>query len=450
VEQQDPPPANSRRWRQVAAVALAIFVAVISLGYAFKLGWVGVVDFKDATYKTLWDWLTILMIPAVLGVGSYLFTRSENRRTQRIADQQRNVDLKIAEERRQDDMLQAYLDVMSSLLTDKDRPLHRAQRDDSLSTVARARTLTVLSRLDSERKSSVLQFLYESALIAEERTADKYRAVLDLSGADLRGANLVQASLDQANLSKTDLSEATLSGAHLFMATLSEVNLGGAFLGGAFLVYANLRDANLRDANLQNADLGNAGLGNADLSGANLREADLNAANLGGAILREADLSRAKLMGAKLYSADLRGANLRGASLGRSSMGGIGLSGDVWEVSGVDLSGTDLREADLREADLNDADLGGADLRGADLRGANLRNADLGRAWRRGDSLNQVEADLSGANLRGAVLTNAKVTEGQLDQAHALTGATMPDGQKYEDWLKSKGSGDDGKNSGPS
>jgi len=26
----------------------------------------------------------------------------------------------------------------------------------------------------------------------------------------------------------------------------------------------------------------------------------------------------------------------------------------------------------------------------------------------------------------------------------------MPNGQKYEDWLKSKGSGEEGKNSGPS
>jgi len=27
--------------------------------------------------------------------------------------------------------------------------------------------------------------------------------------------------------------------------------------------------------------------------------------------------------------------------------------------------------------------------------------------------------------------------------------ATMPNGQKYEEWLKSKGSGEDGKNGGP-
>jgi hypothetical protein len=32
----------------------------------------------------------------------------------------------------------------------------------------------------------------------------------------------------------------------------------------------------------------------------------------------------------------------------------------------------------------------------------------------------------------------------------SLEGATIPDGQKYEDWLKSKGNVEDGDNTGPS
>ena len=75
----------------------------------------------------------------------------------------------------------------------------------------------------------------------------------------------------------------------------------------------------------------------------------------------------------------------------------------------------------------------GAHLKNADLSGANLEGANLSNAY------------LSGANLKGA-----KVTNEQLDQAFTLEGATMPDGQKYEDWLKSKGRGEDGENSGTS
>jgi len=84
--------------------------------------------------------------------------------------------------------------------------------------------------------------------------------------------------------------------------------------------------------------------------------------------------------------------------------------------------------------------LGGADLREAVLREAVLSSADLR------------EAVLSSADLRYAVLSNAKaITNEELEQqAETLEGTTMPNGQKYEDWLKSKGSREDGENSGPS
>jgi hypothetical protein len=48
-------------------------------------------------------------------------------------------------------------------------------------------------------------------------------------------------------------------------------------------------------------------------------------------------------------------------------------------------------------------------------------------------------AYLSGAVLRGAILHKAKGwTEEQLTAARSPKGATMPNGQKYEDWLKSQ------------
>src|SRR5215207_7822794 len=85
------------------------------------------------------------------------------------------------------------------------------------------------------------------------------------------------------------------------------------------------------------------------------------------------------------------------------------------------------------------------DLSGANLRGTDLGGADLSYAILSG-------ADLSGANLNEADLMGARgISEQQLEeQCSVLIGATMPNGQKYEDWLKSKGSGEDGENSGPS
>jgi uncharacterized protein YjbI with pentapeptide repeats len=185
---------------------------------------------------TLWNWLDLLIIPAVLAVGGYLFTRSENRRNREIAD-----------ERRQDDTLQAYLDGVSQLLTDKDRPLHRSPRDDRLRTVARARTLTVLSRLDDDRKARVVQFLYESGLIHYEHP------IVDLTGADLSCANLRTFSLSGADLVFADLHRADLRGDWLVYANLYGADLRGAILSGANLYGANLSGTNLSGANLSGA-----------------------------------------------------------------------------------------------------------------------------------------------------------------------------------------------------
>jgi hypothetical protein len=51
---------------------------------------------------------------------------------------------------------------------------------------------------------------------------------------------------------------------------------------------------------------------------------------------------------------------------------------------------------------------------------------------------------LGSANLAGANLSSATgLTDAQIAAAESLEGATMPNGQKYEEWLKSRG--EDGK-----
>jgi hypothetical protein len=125
---------------------------------------------------------------------------------------------------------------MSQLLTDKDQPLHKAQAGDSLSTVARALTRTVLSRLDGGRKRSVLEFLYESRLI------DQGHALRD------EESNLIKRRHNIVSLERADLSGADLSRAQLPSANLSVVDLSGADLNKAILSGTDLSGANLRDA----------------------------------------------------------------------------------------------------------------------------------------------------------------------------------------------------------
>jgi uncharacterized protein YjbI with pentapeptide repeats len=314
--------------------------------------------------KTVWDFLQLLIVPLMLAAIGFWFTAQQDARQQQIENQRAEAERELAVQRAQDEALQAYLNEMSSLLLEKD--LRASEEESEVRTLARARTLTVLRRLeDPNRKTAIMEFLVEAELV---QRIEGRGPVISLGGAELRGANL---------------SDATLSGAVLSDANLAEVHLSNADLSGAHIDGANLSGATLRNADLSDADL----------SGATLSSASLYAVSLSGTTLRYADLSDADLSEASLYQADL---------------------------SNADFSGADLTAASLFQVDLSDADLTGTDLTDVylpvtELRGAILRNADL-RDIRLIGRVSELE-----------------------ELAKTLEGATMPNGQTYEDWLKSRG-----------
>jgi uncharacterized protein YjbI with pentapeptide repeats len=190
------------------------------------------------------------------------------------------------------------------------------------------------------------------------------------------------------------------------------------------------------------------------LVGADLRGVDGHGAPLQGVDLQGADLREANLFGADLSETNLREANLSGADMSETNLRGAILSGaNLTEtyLTGADLSRIDLTEADLSGAYLSQANLSeavfiGANLSNALLSYANLFNARLELA--RLSGVDMYEAILSGAYL---VMAQGITNEELERQAKSLEGATMPNDQKYEDWLKSKGRTEDGeKNSSPS
>src|SRR2546429_6278993 len=103
-----------RSWWQKAKKPLEVFciivvcVLVIALVVVIALAYIFNVNVPGLRGKTLWDWLQLLIIPAVLAVGGYAFTYTTSRNEQKNAlDSQRET------------LLQAYLDRMSELLLDK-------------------------------------------------------------------------------------------------------------------------------------------------------------------------------------------------------------------------------------------------------------------------------------------------------------------------------------------
>jgi hypothetical protein len=73
----------------VWAIRIGIFLGLlVAIGYYYEI--------------TIWDWMKLLIVPAVIAAGGLWFNR-----------QQRERELHIADQRSQDEALQAYLDEIS-------------------------------------------------------------------------------------------------------------------------------------------------------------------------------------------------------------------------------------------------------------------------------------------------------------------------------------------------
>src|SRR5215217_7424593 len=256
---------------------------------------------------TVRDWLQLLIVPLALVVIGFLFTMQQDARQQQIEDQRAQQAQKIenqraeaeralAVQRAQDEALQAYLDQMGNLLLERD--LRDSDEDSEVQTLARARTATVIQRLDSDRNISVIGFLYEAGLI---QTSDQVRLLTgaNLQGAHLQGIDLIEADLSGSNLSGADLSKTFLTRADLHNADLSRGDLSGAVLF----------KANVHNSDLSNADLGSRVAPRSVFHGRTyLKRANLKSAILSGTDLRNAIMSGTDLSGAYLADANLSGA----------------------------------------------------------------------------------------------------------------------------------------------
>ena len=249
AETNPPPGAPKERAKKskvpgggVAIIALGVGVGIAVIlyyGYATRPGWVGV------SGKQFWDYLDLLIVPAALALGVYWLNRRQNERDQQAEDAQQERALEVENQRAQDDALQAYLDQMSQLLLGKDTPLRQSEEDSETRILARARTLTVLARMDRTRKVQVVRFLFEAGLLSSYK--GEGGPILYLGEADLSGVDL--------STPFTFLNGISLGGA----------DLHNAYLSGAYLRVTDLGGANLQDADLSGAHLTKADLGNADL-----------------------------------------------------------------------------------------------------------------------------------------------------------------------------------------
>ena len=274
--------------------------------------------------KTVWDWLSVLGVPLTLLIlGAWLqkgqqeradklskeqqeraekLSREQQERAEKLSrEQQERAEKfsedqqKIADNNTKEEVLQTYFDRLSVLLIDKNlialsnklnsgeiKPEEQELLDSSLNLI-RARTLSILRlfKNDTERKTSVIDFLIESDVIGKLN--------LDLFTANLSNAELPYAQLPNAKLSHAKLSNANLYNANLYNAKLDHADLDHAILSNASLCHAILCHADLSHAILCHADLSNANFGEADLSNADLLNITRNSETLWPADKRKFD-----------------------------------------------------------------------------------------------------------------------------------------------------------------
>jgi uncharacterized protein YjbI with pentapeptide repeats len=346
------------RWWEHTKELLVILTGLVILGligvniagYWFGWNWTGLNPYtssKGDYYpgKTLWDWMDLLIVPVVIGIAAYWFRQTEQalelkRAAERANTEQRRTEERtkteqlIAEDNLCETALQTYFDRMVSLLLDKE--LREKQEDAEVRAVARARTMTILRRLDSGRKGVVVRFLHEAKLIT------RGAIIIDLEEADLTNVELAG-----VNLTQIDLARADLSNANLRFTNLTSANLTGTQLSKVKLYYSNLSEADLSRAKLMAAKLTGTNLSKTVLTGAILKAAKLIKANLTEADLTEADLTEVNLEWANLTGANLTGANLTKANLEWAKLAGANLMGA--DLRGAKVTQEQLAKAGSRE-----------------------------------------------------------------------------------------------------
>jgi uncharacterized protein YjbI with pentapeptide repeats len=233
--------------------------------------------------KTAWDFLQLLIVPAILVVIALAFNASQASRDRSREDRRTAEDRTLAEVAREDATLDAYLSKMSNLILE--RGLGSAKQGSAVREVARAATLTTLRRLDGPRKGEVVRFLYEARLLRLRRGLG---VAISLEGADLSGVDLAGVRFGAPKFPVL-LTGSDLHGARFDDSSLDHVNfalfkpviaapadLRGASFNGAAISDSNFGDVDLRGASFYRATLSGVNFRSADLRGATFQEANVD------------------------------------------------------------------------------------------------------------------------------------------------------------------------------
>ena len=354
----------------LGSVALLAVVAFVVVAYRRRWVWTGFVaehgngtpSAQQPAAKSLWDWLQLLIVPFVLALAAFALNAAQDRRESTRDEERASRERAAADDRAREDSLRGYFQQISDLITDHRLGSHGPQsltsRSPDVEGLARTLTLTVLRRLDGERKGLVLQFLAEAKLIVPgRRWRSSTSTRLPSPSPSFRHLKSPPCVLPRQQRCweppvEPVTTKVSLRGADLRGAVLRGRSLGVSFQPSrtsARVFAADLSRTDLRNADFQDAALLGVSFDHADLRGADFSGATLSAATFHGACLTEANFVHASLYSDFDF---LSGQVPDTAYLGKA------------EGRDVDFSHSQLDHADFREAALTDVNLSGASTEG--------------------------------------------------------------------------------------
>ena len=161
----------------LSCAAILAAVAFVIVAYRRRWSWTGFVSGPGTgaaageTSKSLWDWLQLLIVPFALAIAAFALNAAQDGRERQREDDRAAHEETRADDRAHEEALRGYLEQMTTLITEHRLRSSRADLDGATDAQALARTLTltVLRRLDGDRRALVVQFLFEAGLMTAPR-----------------------------------------------------------------------------------------------------------------------------------------------------------------------------------------------------------------------------------------------------------------------------------------
>ena len=357
------------RWKYLGLIAATIFLVLLA---SFLIDVPIVrrcitsldslnIDKCEILGKSAWDWLNLLIAPALLATGGIIAERYFKRKDQRQSD----LEKEIAEEKSRQILFRAYIDYMTQVLMNEDLfGEDKNVENEKLLSIVKARTVAIIQVLDGKNNRTLFKFLREAGLTQSISFSNADLSNTDLSGVDIRDVNFKGADFSNSNLSNAKLQGSNLSNANLNCVDLTGADLKTANLSRAKLsqskLYCDFTSADLSNAYLYDSDLSNAWMSKTNLQGAHLSRSKLKGATLEDSNLKHARFDGADLSHAKLIRVDCKKANFSRANFNHAVIGFANFT-----------------ETELREGLLTNTTIVSTDFIKSNFKRTNLENASL-------------------------------------------------------------------------